>query len=88
MYSQHLEFVSQITLSSQRQLELHRESEKGCHPNHGYNFVNSRSISKIPSLLQWAIQYNTIQWFVKRRYTICPGALTELCKRLCKQECL
>ena len=20
---------------------LHRESKKGCHPNHGYNFVNS-----------------------------------------------
>jgi len=20
---------------------LHREAKKGCHPNHGYNFVNS-----------------------------------------------
>ena len=20
---------------------IHRESKKGCHPNHGYNFVNS-----------------------------------------------
>ena len=34
------------------------------------------------------IQYNTIKIFVKRRSTICPGALTELCKRLSKQECL
>jgi len=24
--------------------QLHRESKKGCHPNHGYNFVNSWSI--------------------------------------------
>jgi len=31
---------------------LHRESKKGCHPNHGYNFVNSLSICKILSLLQ------------------------------------
>jgi len=30
---------------------LHRESKKGCHPNHGYNFVNSWWISKLLSLL-------------------------------------
>ena len=34
---------------------LHRESKKGCHPNHGYNFVNSWSICKILSLLQRAV---------------------------------
>jgi len=27
--------------ASTRHLLLHRESKKGCHPNHGYNFVNS-----------------------------------------------
>jgi len=30
---------------------IHCESKKGCHPIHGYNFVNSWSISKILSLL-------------------------------------
>ena len=29
--------------------------KKGCHPNHGYNFVNSWSICKILSLLQTAV---------------------------------
>jgi len=29
--------------------------KKGCHPNHGYNFVNSWSICKILSLLQRAV---------------------------------
>ena len=36
---------------------LHRESKKGCHPNHGYNFVNSWSICKILSLLQTAVNF-------------------------------
>jgi len=28
-------------LQKQQILKVHRESKKGCHPNHGYNFVNS-----------------------------------------------
>ena len=31
--------------------------KKGCHPNHGYNFVNSWSICKILSLLQRAANF-------------------------------
>jgi len=31
--------------------------EKGCHPNHGYNFVNFWSIFKIRSLLQRAVNF-------------------------------
>jgi len=31
--------------------------KKGCHPNHGYNFVNSWSICKILSLLQTAVNF-------------------------------
>jgi len=31
--------------------------EKGCHPNYGYNFVNSWSICKILSLLQRAVNF-------------------------------
>ena len=31
--------------------------KKGCHPNHGYNFVNSWSILKILSLLQRALNF-------------------------------
>ena len=31
--------------------------KKGCHPNHGYNFVNSWSICKILSLLQRAVNF-------------------------------
>jgi len=34
---------------------LHRDSKKGCHPNHGRNFVNSWWICKIFSLLQRAL---------------------------------
>jgi len=60
----------------------------------------SRAVSDIQhqthSQLSWhpfskfhgTIQYNTIQRFVKRCSTVSPGALTELCKRLSKQECL
>jgi len=36
---------------------LHSESKKGCHPNHGYNFVNSWWICKILSLLQRAVNF-------------------------------
>ena len=36
---------------------LHCEPKKGCHPNHGYNFVNSWSICKILSLLQRAVNF-------------------------------
>jgi len=32
-------------------------SQKGCHPIHGYNFVNSWSICKILSLLQRALNF-------------------------------
>jgi len=31
--------------------------KKGCHPNHGYNFVNLWSICKILSLLQRAVNF-------------------------------
>ena len=30
-----------LVLATLLQGTLHRESKKGCHPNHGYNFVNS-----------------------------------------------
>jgi len=36
---------------------LHRESKKGYHPNHDYNFVSSWSICKILSLLQRAVNF-------------------------------
>ena len=36
---------------------LHRESKKGCHHNHCYNFVNSWSICKILSLLQRTLNF-------------------------------
>jgi len=32
-------------------------SQKGFHPKHGYNFVNSWSICKILSLLQRALNF-------------------------------
>jgi len=38
-------------------LLLHRESKKGCHPNHGYNFVSSLWIGKFLSLLQRAVNF-------------------------------
>ena len=41
-----------------------RESKKGCHPNHGYNFVNSWSICKILSLLQRAVNFQQHQYLV------------------------
>jgi len=37
--------------------------EKGCHPNNGYNFVNSWSICKILSLLQRAVNFQQIRNF-------------------------
>jgi len=37
--------------------DIHRESKKGCHHNHGHNFVNSWSIYKILSLLQRAVNF-------------------------------
>ena len=43
---------------------LHRESKKGCHPNHGYNFVNSWSICKILSLLQTAVNFQQNSYWV------------------------
>jgi len=41
---------------------LHCESKKGCHPNHGYNFVNSWSICKILSLLKRAVNLQQSQY--------------------------
>jgi len=38
--------------------------KKGCHPNHGYNFVNSWSICKILSLLQRAVNFQQNQYNV------------------------
>jgi len=38
--------------------------KKGCHPNHGYNFVNSWSICKILSLLQTAINFQQNSYWV------------------------
>jgi len=43
---------------------LHRESKKGCHPNHGYNFANFGSICKILSLLQRAVKYQQNSYYV------------------------
>jgi len=36
--------------------------KKGCHPNHGYNYVNSWSICKILSLLQRAVNFQQNQY--------------------------
>ena len=41
---------------------LHRESKKGCHPNHGYNFVNSWWICKILSLLERPVNFQQIPY--------------------------
>jgi len=49
---------------------LHRESKKGCHPNHGYNFVNSWSICKILSLLQTAVNVQQNSYWVTH-HTLC-----------------
>ena len=43
-------------------LTLRRESKTGCHPNHGYNFVNSWSIFKILSPLQRAVNFQQNQY--------------------------
>ena len=43
---------------------LHRESKKGCHPNHGYNFVSSWSICKIISLLQTVVNFQQNPYWV------------------------
>jgi len=39
-------------------------SQKGCHPNHGYNFVNFRWICKNLSLLQRAANFQQNQYYV------------------------
>jgi len=39
-------------------------SQKGCHPNHGYNFANSWWILKIPSLLQRAVNFQQNYYYV------------------------
>jgi len=36
--------------------------KKGCHPNHGYNFVNSWLICKLLSLLQRAVNFQQNQY--------------------------
>jgi len=45
---------------------IHRESKKGCHPKHGYNFVSSWSICKILSLLQTAVNFQQNPCWVTR----------------------
>jgi len=46
---------------SQADLQQHYRTtpwvKKGCHPNHGYNFVNSWWICKILLLLQRAVNF-------------------------------
>ena len=42
-------------------LDVHRESKKGCHSNHGYNFVNSWWICKILSLLERPVNFQQNQ---------------------------
>jgi len=37
-------------------------SQKRCHPNRGYNFVNSLSIYKLFSLLQTAVNFQRNQY--------------------------
>ena len=49
--------ICAIMFSQTVWLLLHRESKKGCHPIHGYNFVSSWSICKILSLLQRAVNF-------------------------------
>jgi len=38
--------------------------KKGCHPNHGYNFVNSWWICKILSLVQTAVNFQQNSYWV------------------------
>jgi len=45
-------------------MSVHHQSKKGCHPNHGYNFVNSSSICKILSLLQTAVNFQQNPYWV------------------------
>ena len=52
--------VNKTSTNIVHRTKLHRESKKGCHPNHRYNFVSSWSISKILSLLQRAVNFNKI----------------------------
>jgi len=52
------------TAGQHHQSSIHRESKKGCHPNHGYNFVNSWSICKILSLLQTAVNFQQNSYWV------------------------
>jgi len=47
-----------------QQLTITVSQKKGCHPNHGYNFVNSWSIYKILSLLQRAVNLQQNQYNV------------------------
>jgi len=56
--------------SPQFSAHVHRESKKGCHPNHGY--VNSWSICKILSLLQTAVN------FQQNRYRVTHHTLSML----------
>jgi len=44
--------------------DLHRESKKRCHPNHGCNFVSSWWICKILSLLQTAVNFQQNSYWV------------------------
>jgi len=50
---------------------LHHESNKGCHPNHGYNFVNSWWICKNFSLPQRAVNFKQVSVTVKIVLRVC-----------------
>ena len=47
---------------SRRRREMYIVSQKGCHHNHGYNFVNSWRICKLLSLLQRAVNFHQNQY--------------------------
>jgi len=61
---QHCDSITALRLVNHdvTQLNIHRESKKGCHPNDGYNFVNSWWICKILSLLQRAVKFQQNQY--------------------------
>jgi len=52
----------EIILWLQRLKYIHCESKKGCHPNYGYNFVNSWWICRILSLLERPVNFQQNQY--------------------------
>jgi len=49
--------------------KIYTVSQKGDHPNHGYNFVNSRWICKILSMLQRELNFKQNSYYVTH-YTL------------------